>query len=240
MGDRGGGLLAGLAGALRGGDGPAKAGFRRGAPVGLYLMTRYWYATGSLETAAWYFAPDGRLIVDPEEGFSEAALAAHTGDRGTFEVTGGELIIRWFNGETSRNEIERDEDGQGFAFDTGLYQPVVPFGDAAELVGRWEGGHRSAFSGSSGVTSRTLELRADGTFTWDSAAFVTSSGAESDVAAGSSGTTTGSWRLAGHQLRLVEDGSGRTFEGVAFPWDDEETAVTPDRFYFRGTMYRQL
>jgi hypothetical protein len=50
-----------------------------GGPVGLYFMTRFWSYTGTLEKAAWYFAPDGRVYQNLETGFSAGDLAAHQG-----------------------------------------------------------------------------------------------------------------------------------------------------------------
>ena len=230
-----GGFFSGITRAL-GGDGPAAAGFDGGRPVGLYFMTRFWIGTGSLEKSAWYFAPDGRVFENPERGFSDEALGAHQGQQGIATVEGEDLIVNWSNGTKTQSRLERD--GDGFSWDGGIFVPVEPFADSSDLAGRWEGGDSLSFGGNFASTSRTLELREDGTFTWDSIAFLAGTTEESELSASASGGTSGTWELADYILRLT-DSNGNVVTGVTFPYDDEETAVFPDRFFFRGTMYKK-
>jgi hypothetical protein len=230
-----GGLFSGLRGLLDG-DGPPDPGFRGGLPVGLYLMSKYWYATGSLEKAAWYFTDDGRLYVDPAS-FAEEDLARHDGRGGTVSGDGDEMVVAWSHGPVSKGPVERD--GDHFGFDTGLYAPAQPFAASSQVVGRWEGGTSLSFSGSYAASSRTLDLRGDGTFGWDAAAFLSTASAESEASAGSTGSVTGTWELDGYSLQLT-DSTGKVVRGIAFPFDDEATPVFPDRFYFSGVLYAKL
>lgn len=232
----GGGVFASLQNALPGGDGPEEPGWNDGHPVGLYLMTRYWIATRSLEKGVYYFTSDGRVFVDLEDGFSDDVLAQHRGRHGTVRTEGDEMVIAWADGREERGSLERVKGG--FNWNTGLFAPVEPFDDSNHLVGRWEGGTSMTFSGSSAATSSSLDLRGDGTFTGASAASLQSASDESVASAGSHGTNSGSWQLDGYSLVLTYD-DGRTARGITFPFDDSETPVYPDRFYFRGTMYKK-
>lgn len=238
-------LVAGIAmpssssglGSLVSNDGPEKPGYEDGHPVGLYLMTRYWIATGSLEKAVWYFTSDGRVYKDPEDGFSDEKLAAHKGSHGTVTVEGDTMTIKWSDGKSSAGNFERAKGG--FNWDMGIFAPVKGFTDDEHLVGRWEGGTSVSFSGSYAATSNSLDLKADGTFTGESVASLRSDSRESSVSAGSQGTTGGTWKRDGYALVFTYN-DGRVVRGVTFPFDDEETAVFPDRFYFAGTMYKKL
>lgn len=226
-------------GVFDGGDGgAARPRFKGSRPVGLYLMTRMWIATGSLEKAVWYFTPDGRVYHNPAGDFDDASLAAHQGRHGTVRTEGKDLIVNWSDGKETRSEIDRGG-GDGFSWDTGLFAPVEPFDDSSELVGRWEGGSSMSFGGGSSITSSSFELRADGTFASSSAASIGSESDESVVSAGSTSSSSGTWKLDGYRL-VMTYGDGRVSKGICFPFDDEATPVKPDRFYFMGTLYKKL
>lgn len=219
------------------GDGPARPRFDGSRPIGLYLMTKYWIATGSLEKSVWYFAPDGRVFLNPDGGFSEPELSAQSQAKGNITMNGDVMTITWSDGRTSSNDVERSDGSDGFAWDTGLYAPVKPFGDSAQLVGKWEGGESISFSGNSAITSRSLDIRADGTFQRTGVASLRSESSESIASAGASAESSGTWVLDGYTLTLTF-GDGKVMRGVAFPFDDEATPLYPDRFYFSGTMYK--
>ncbi len=219
------------------GDGPATPGYNDGHPVGLYLMSRYWIATRHLEKAVWYFTRDGRLYVDLEDGFSDEKLAAHKGPHGTVSVDGETMNITWSDGKKASGAFEK-ADG-GFNYDMGLFAPVEGFSNSKQIVGRWEGGSSMSFSGGSSMTSRSLELHEDGTFTGGAAATISAASSGSVATAGGHGKTGGKWELKGYALILNYD-EGTVVRGVTFPFDDEKTPVYPDRFYFAGTMYKKL
>ena len=220
----------------RGGDEPARAGFRGDAPVGLFFMTRFWSFTGSLEKAAWYFAPDGSVYRGLARGFSDADLAAHKGPKGTYAVDDDTMTITWSDGKKTTSEVERD--GSAFTWDMGIFTPVEPFDDRDPLVGRWEGGESLSGAAGRAAMSKTLDLREDGTFTWSSIAFVGSESDQTEITAGAQSGTTGQWSLDGHALVLTDE-SGKEYRGIAFPYDDEKTEVNPDRFFFAGIMYKR-
>lgn len=229
----GGGLLAG--GLLRGGGGgdPVKAGFEDGRPVGLYFMTRFWAGTGSLEKAVWYFTEDGRVYRDLTEGFSDEALARHTGPHGTAKGDGDALVITWSDGKESRSDVERD--GKAFTWDMGIFTPVEGFDGKSQLVGQWEGGESISVGGGSAATARTLDLRGDGTFGQSSAGSVSARSSESIVSGGSSGATAGTWELDDYTLTLTY-ADGSVVRGVSFPYNDGKS----ERFFFNGTMYKRI
>ena len=212
---------------------PAEAEFDDGLPVGLYFMTRFWPATGSLEKAVWYFTDDGRVYRDLQTGFSDDALAQHTGPHGTVTRDGDAMIVAWNEGRETRSEVERD--GKAFTWDMGIFTPVEGFDDESELVGRWEGGESISGSGGSASSARSLDLRDDGTFAQSSAGSVSARSSDSVVSGGSSGSTSGKWELDDYSLTLTY-ADGSVVRGVSFPYDDGES----QRFFFNGTMYKRL
>jgi hypothetical protein len=215
------------------GGGPEDPGYKNGRPVGLYLMTRYWIATGSLEKAVWYFTSDGRVYLNLEDGFSDEKLAAHKGQHGTASVDGDNLIVTWSDGKKTSSPLEREKGG--FNWDMGLFAPVEGFSNDSDLVGRWEGGTSVTFSGNYAATSKTLDFRQDGTFTGEAIASLRSQSDKSTVSGGSQGTSAGTWQLDEYTLILTYP-DGKVVRGISFPFGDEKT----ERFYFGGTMYKKL
>lgn len=226
------GLLSRVFSAFSSG-GPARAGYSDGHPVGLYMMTRYWMATGSLEKAAWYFTKDGRVYVDPKNGFSDQDLAAHNGQQGTVTADGDTMAIQWKGGSEEKGKIEKDK--SGFAWDMGLFAPAAPFDSPSQLAGKWEGGNSVHSNGGWAAASATLDLRPDGTLTRDAAASFRAESRESIAKVGGTSGSNGKWNLDGYILTLTFD-DGTTQRGVAFPFDDDRAK----RFYFNGTMFKKL
>ncbi|MCC2545169.1 hypothetical protein LJY25_01820 [Hymenobacter sp. BT175] len=204
-------------------------------PVGLFFMTRYWMATGSLEKRVWYFAPDGRVFLDPS-GFSAAELAAHHGDKGTYQVSGNKMTVKWSTGSTSQSTVEAQ--ATSFSWDMGLFSAVNPFTSAQQLTGTYEGGESISSGSGSIITSNTLKLNPDGTFSRDGVASVRSVSTESTVSGGAQSKNAGRWQWQGYYLTIT-DGTGKTTRGITFPYDDAKTKVYPDRLYFNGTMYKR-
>lgn len=215
---------------------PPAARMVNGRPVGLYFMTRFWAFTGSLEMVVWYFAPDGRAYQGLQTGFSAADLAAHKGYQGTYQVAGDTMQITWSEGKPTKSTIERS--AGGFAWDAAIFTAVKPFQGAKSIAGSYEGGESLSVAGNSAAVSKTLQLRADGTFTWDGVASVTSATKESKVTTGGQSSGGGTWRMDGYSLLLTERG-GRVIRGISFPYDDPMTPVYPDRLFFNGTMYKR-
>jgi hypothetical protein len=219
---------------------PAKAGFNAGKPVGLYFMTRYWIATRSLEKSVWYFAPDGTAYEKLETGFSPQDLAAHKGRKGTMSRESENLVIGWPDGKRSISKMEIDKDGEGFAWDMGLFTPVSAFKDSKACVGKYEGGESISFGGNSAMTSRSLELKVDGTFAWEGVSSFKTVTDQSQMNTGSaSGVNKGKWELKGYSLTLTDD-RGDVRRGICFPYDDEKTPIYPDRMFYWGTMMKKL
>src|SRR5688572_15387106 len=91
-------------------------------PDGLYIMSRYWVATGSLELGSYRFE-DGIVVHNPisPTGDVDEERAAHPNDVGTFEVDGDEMVMS-FQGREQRSEMEWD--GDCFMWETGTFCPV--------------------------------------------------------------------------------------------------------------------
>ena len=217
---------------------PAPNGFRDGRPVGLFFMTRFSAASGSLEKAAWYFSPEGTVFQNLQSGFSAGDLAAHTGPRGTCALKGNKLEVAWADGKKTSSVIKVSGSGTGFSWNAALFSAVKPFAGAAEAAGVFEGGESLVGAGGRAMISKRLELRPDGTFTWRGVSFATNATSASQVSVGGSGAATGKWELTGLSLTLI-DASGTTIRRIAFPYDDEATPVKPDRMFFGGILYKK-
>jgi hypothetical protein len=219
--------------AAQGKDGPPAARWSSGVPVGLFFMTRFWPSSGSLEKSVWYFAPDGSVYRELTEGFSAADLAAHTGPKGKAARIGEDLEITWQDGKKSKAGYSAT--ATGFGWDAGIFTPVKPISGAAAIAGSYEGGE-SLSSGS--AVSRSIELRADGTYVRGATASVTSRSDQSQVSAGASGSGSGKWTVSSYSITLT-DNAGKAVRQIAFPYDDTSTPITPDHLYIGGTMYKK-
>lgn len=210
-----------------------------GRPEGLFFMTRYSSFSGSLEKAAWYFSSTGEVYRNLETGFSAEDLAAHAGPRGRFEVQDDVLAITWADGRTTKSDVERDGSSPGFTWDMGIFSPVEPFADAAAAAGRYEGGESLSRGGSSVAMARSLELRSDGTYRTSGVGSVQAANEISDVGAGSQNAGAGAWSLDGYTITLTAADGGSVQRKIAFPYDLEDTPVTPDWMFLGGMLYKQ-
>jgi hypothetical protein len=211
---------------------------------GLFYMQRYDMVSRHLEKAVWYFNADGKVYVNPEIGFSASELAAHKGLLGTYRIADGQMNIAWSNDSKSNNKLEIAADS--FNFDTATFLPVKPFRNANQLVGNYEGGSSFTFSGNSTSIAKTLNLRADGTYSSSGIANFSKTRNESnysdtnnkELIASGQGSSTGTWSLSGYSLTLSSHGA-EDLRGIVFPLFHDEAKGPPDRFLFRGIVYKK-
>jgi len=89
------------------------------------------------------------------------------------------------------------------------------------------------------ITSRSLELRADGTYSSGGASSLSSSSDRSQVSMGSSqAAPSGTWSVGPYSITLT-DSTGKARRAIAFPYDDASTPVTPDHLYVGGTLFKR-
>lgn len=218
---------------------PAAAKLGNNGPVGMYFMTKYWFATRSLERATWYFSPEGMAYENPTGDFSAASLAATATSQGKISLQGKDLIFTPTKGADAGKETRAEYDPQpegGFYWNTGSFIPVAAFTSSRGIIGKWQGG----FSVAGASVARTLELNADGTFKLTGAASVESRTDGSEVRAGSSGAIlSGQWNVSGFFMTLTGT-DGTTRRSVTFPFDDKATPANPDQFFFDSIMWSPL
>lgn len=215
---------------------PAPASFKSGVPVGLYFMTRYWSYTGTLEKAAWYFAPDGTVYEKLGRGFSAADLAEHSGRQGRAALAGGKVVVTWADGTKTESEVERDE--TGFMWDMGSFTPVQPITDREEVAGIYEGGESLSQSANKVAVSKRLELRADGTFRWEGVSFLSATSAMTQLSAGATGGSSGTWKAEAYSVTLTDE-NGRDYRALAFPYDSSDKPGPPSHLFFGGLLYKR-
>jgi hypothetical protein len=219
------------------GDQPPAAKVEAGrVPVGLFFMTRYW-SGGSLEKSAWYFAPDGTVYENIATGFSADDLAAHKNRKGKATVSGKKMDVTWGDGKTTSSDFEPEKGS--FAWDMGIFTAVTGFKDQKEIIGKYEGGETLSKDGNFAASSKTLELRPDGTYTWEGVASFVVKDDQSKASASSSGTTSGQWELKDYSLTLTDD-KGNQIRRICFPFDvDEKAAVHPSHIFFGGMLMKR-
>ena len=223
---------------------PAPTVMSKNKIEGLFYRQRYEMVTRHLEKAVWYFASDSKVYVNLENGFSASELAAHQGLFGTYQVAGGQMSIAWSNGSKSNGKLEIAQDS--FDFDTATFLPVKPFRNADQIVGNYEGGSSFTFSGNSTAIAKTLNLRADGTFTSSGIANFSKDRSDAgfsdtnkkDLIASGQGASNGTWTLSGYSLILSSAGE-KDVKGIVFPLFFDEANGTFDRIFFRGIAYKK-
>ncbi len=209
-----------------------------GRPVGLfYYVGGYKYDI----TRTYYFTPTGQVYVEPTD-FSAAGLAAlEPSARGTFAINDKEMTIKWANGQSTSGAFHFDATGFGCQ---GSYICVAPVGDAQRLVGTFEGRNAArSFDANTLAVFKTLNLKADGTFTRDNYAASHSESRHSDDsrfvtdASSTAAQQAGRWSLDGWYLTLTE--ASGTVRSVAYRVDWDEKTDKTKRFRFNGTSYQR-
>ena len=129
----------------------------------LYIMTRFWASSGSLEIASYLFAGDGVVVRDPvtpANAFDlEAERKLHPRDVGTYTWDGDTLTMT-FDGQAQSLEVERD--GDCFIRDMGTFCPVEGVGFET-IDGTYTGGASVALGGGGASSSTTVDFDDDGT-----------------------------------------------------------------------------
>jgi len=209
-----------------------------GKPQGMFFMTRFWIATGSLEKSCYYFTADGRAYKDPTGLLPAELEALPPTQRGTFEADGKQMTITWADNQKSSGSMEDVHDA-AFNWDAGIFVGMKPFASADDLVGTFEGGNSVSFSGNSTIASNTYNFKPDGEYSREGAVTSSVSTSESTAHLGGTSAGDGHWQLKGWQLSLT-DAKGHTAQGVAFPFDADEKTGRVTRFYYQGVAYKRL
>lgn len=208
-------------------------------PVGLFFMTRYSSFSGSLEKAAWYFTADGQVYQNLETGLTPADLAAHKGPKGAFRFGGGQITVAWSDGKTTASAFELDEPGaHTFMWDLGIFNPAPPLSDPRFVVGSFEGGESLSHGGNAVSTSNSFEFRADGTFSREGVASVKAATEQSEIAAGSQGKSSGTWKAEAYSIVLTGT-DGTVTRLIAFPYFEDDKAPLPSRIYLGGLLLKR-
>ncbi len=207
-------------------------------PVGLYIMTRYWIATRSLETASWYFSPEGMAYENPTGDFSATELAKSK-NQGRISLKDGKLVFSNSNGKSDAGDYEPNPDQNAFYWDMGNFVPVKGFIKPGVIAGKWQGGLSSSFSGSTGSVAKTLTLNADGSYTLSSSASISSSSDGSTARAGSTGSNSGTWE-AGQYFLTLTGADGSVSRSIAFPFVIKGSEDQPDKIYYGGIMWSRM
>ena len=216
------------------GDEPAATKMEPGkAPVGLFFMTRYWPG-GTLEKAAWYFAPDGTVYENLTTGFSAADLAAHKGRKGKASASGKKLDVTWSDGKTTSSDVEPDKGT--FMWDMGIFTPVTGFTDPKDIVGKYEGGESLTHDDNLAASAKTLDLRPDGTFSSEASSTFVVQDKQSRASAGGSSSTSGKWELKGYSLILTDDKGAH--RNICFPFS-LDSGPKPDHIFVGGTLLKR-
>ncbi|MBH8559812.1 hypothetical protein [Hymenobacter negativus] len=209
-----------------------------GKPVGLFFMTRYLMAFHSLEKATYYFTPAGQVYNNPVD-FTPTSLAGLPANaRGTYSLAGGQLVMKWADGNTSKAIFENPSTNS-FSWDMGIFVGMSPFANPRQLVGTFEGGNSVSSSSGAAAAVSSLNFRADGSYSGSSASSFTTNTSGSNAHVGSSGEAAGRWALAGWTLTLT-DAAGRTTRGVAYPIETNDKTGQVTRFYFNNVAYKRL
>lgn len=208
-----------------------------GGDDALYIMTRFWPSSGSLEIESYWFGPDGVVVRnptgDPASLDVDAERAERPRDVGTYAWDGDTLTMA-FDGRESSGEAERD--GDCFTVDMGTYCPVEPVG-ASTIEGTYSGGVSARAGGGLAISSATIRFSDDGTYALGTAGSIASASDASAVSGGSSGEERGTYRFEGTALHLEPEGAPPRVVST-FAYDDGSEGEKPRRLYFGGAMLK--
>jgi len=205
-------------------------------PVGLYFMTRFWFATSSLEQKVWYFTAAGQVYESPPGDFARESLVRRAKRHGAWSVEANKLTVKWSDGKVTAAAFEPDKAGDAFMWDMGIFTPIGR-PDWSRVAGRFEGGGSVASSSGGAIGTSSLTLRQDGTFTWETGAAVRSNSERTVATAGAYGRPReGRWQGDGYEIALTfHDGTTRRY--VAFPTPDPKRPGKTGMLFFDGSMH---
>ena len=205
-------------------------------PEGLFFMTRFWMATGSLEQKLWYFTTDGRVFDSPGGVFTPEQLERDSRRHGRGSLANKKLTVKWSDGKVIESNFEVDSSGNGFAWDGGLFNAVAK-PDWSKVSGFFEGGASYSHSSGRGSSISGLTLRPDGTFTLSRSSSFRSENSTSVATAGSvAAPLEGKWKGEGYELTLTF-ADGRIERHVSFPTPDARDASKVGMLFFNGSMH---
>jgi len=205
-------------------------------PEGLFFMTRFWMATGSLEQKLWYFTTDGRVFDSPGGVFTPEQLERDSRRHGRGSLANKKLTVKWSDGKVTESNFEIDSAGKGFAWDAGIFSAVAK-PDWSKVSGYFEGGVSYSHSSGRGAAVSGLTLRPDGTFTLSRSSSFRSENSTSVATAGSvAAPLEGKWKGEGYELTLTF-ADGRTERHVSFPTPDARDANKIGMLFFNGSMH---
>lgn len=197
--------------------------------TGVFFMTKFWTTTNSLDTAVWYFSPEGIAYENPT-GFSAAELAASQ-SQWKIRVEGDSISYSGADGRVYDSSFSISGKTT-FNWDGGNYTAAKPFLRSTSLVGTYGGG--ASVTGASSTS--TLILRADESYQLTGSASAVNQTADSIASlSATGGGETGTWHNGAYSLTLSP--AGRTVKrSVAFIYE-EGPGGAPAKFYFDGLMW---
>ncbi len=150
--------------------------------------------------------PDGGL-----ESFEWARhRAAHSGDSGTWQMRGGQLVVTWGDGGVHQGPITERPDGIEF-YGKRYAKPARV--TLAAIAGRWESARGTAIAGGPGINRvSTLVIQADGRYQWDS----TTGGVVSGRAVAADRSLSGQVIVKSQTILFTSD-NGRTTSHTFLP-----------------------
>ena len=217
---------------------PARSS-RGSTPIeGVYLqLVVYTYPYTSYNYVSWFFTRNGRFSESPAGGVSLTELSskprAKKGE-GTYWVEGNQLVMA----KAGSGEPERRSGYKGIQ--------LLPIGAGAtrqsaftrgwRLDGSYEGG--ASIGGGALSSSNELNFRRDGTYTRGSVTSVSSSGRNTEVSGGVTGSGTGTYHFDEYTLTLRENGTERKY--TVFAYGSKDAAGRPEQIFWEGGLIKRL
>lgn len=125
--------------------------------------------------------------------------AAHSGDAGTWEMSGGQLRIAWGDGGVHQGPMTVHPDAIEF-YGKRYAKPAAT--TVAAIAGQWESARGTAIGGGQGVNrATTLVIQSDGRYQWAS----TTGGVVAGRAAAADKSMSGQLTISGATMTLKSD-----------------------------------
>jgi hypothetical protein len=217
---------------------PARPG-RGSTPIeGAYLqVVIYSYPYYSTNYVSWFFTRNGRFSEGTTGGVSVPRLStkptAGKGE-GTYSVQGDTLVMAWADGR----EPWRLAGYKGLQ--------VLPIGAGAtrqsafprgwRFDGSYEGG--ASVGGGAVSSSNRLNFRRDGSYTRGAVVAVSSTGRNTEVSGGATGSATGTYEFDEYALTLRENGTEQTY--TVFAFGTRDAAGRPEQIFWQGGMVKRM
>lgn len=201
-----------------------------------FELVMYTYPYTSYSYVSWFFTKDGRFSQTPSGGINLRELSNRVKANkyeGVYWIEGNQLVMVWADGRKPWR-LSNFKGLQVLPIGAGATRQS-PFPRGWRFDGSYEGG--ASAGGGTISSSNTLHFKRDGTYTRGSVISVSSTGRNTEVSGGASGSAAGTYQFDEYTLTLRENGTEKKY--TVFSYGTRDAAGRPEQIFWEGGLIKR-